>query len=230
VTLEILEKEPSEPDHPYREVLSNLDDREDGTTITQVPAGVLGLSASRAGFRSRELTVKLSPEGRQAVTVPALEPINGILVLHCPVPGARVTVLDEFGEEIVSETVGDAGEPLELEVRVGTSRNVRIMHDEHHPFEQIVNEISEGARTTLKAELQEKDGQVIVSGPAGGLLTFTLKGPEPMVRRSSIEPSGSVKVSLPPGEYTVEMIDGETTESLEVVVSAAKEAQLRFGE
>jgi len=230
VRLEILELEPFDPDHPYREVLENLAALADGMTITRVPAGSLELSVSRQGFRLRKLTVDLPPEGSETVTLPELEPIDAVLIVNCPVPGARVTVLDEFGDEIISMSVGSNGGALELAVRVGTSRNVKITHDEHHPFEQVVEEIAEGARVTLDAELQKKDGGVIVSGPAGGLLTFKPKGSDQVVRRSSIESSGSVKVSLPPGEYVVEMIDGETTESRDVTVSASKEAKVRFSE
>ncbi len=230
VTVAILEIDPFEPDHPYREVIENLADLADGMTIARVPAGLLGLSVSRQGFRPRELTVTLPPEGDETVTLPELEPINGILVVRCPVPGARVTVLDEFGEEIISKSVDSAGSALELEVRVGTSRNVKITHDEHHPFEQVVEEIAEGGRVALDVELVKKDGGVTVTGPANGILTFRLKGSDQVVRRSRIEQSGSVMVSLPPGEYEVEMIDGETTENLEVVVSASKEAKVRFSE
>jgi serine/threonine protein phosphatase PrpC len=226
VNVEILELEPLEPDHSYRELVENL---VSGKSVPRVPAGSIKLTVSREGFLPSDLTVDLSPEGSETVVLEELEPIIGILVVSCSVAGASVTVQDEYGDEIASKLVPEGGGALEIEVRVGKLRSVKVTHAEHHPREQVVS-VGKGERVPLEVELIQMDGSVTVTGPRDALLSFKLKGSDRVVRRSDIGPDGSVTVSLPPGTYTVEMIAGDVTDHREVKVSATTESNVRFNE
>ncbi len=228
VTVKILELEPLEPEHPYQEVVENLDTAEGARIVPRVPAGSLEVTVSRDGFLPHDLTVDLPPEGNRAVVLPKLEPITGVLVVSCQVPGALVTVLDEYGDVIAREPIGADAE-LEIDVRVGKSRIVKVTHDEHHPFEYVVS-MGRGDRASLDVQLVLMDGSVTVTGPKDGLLSFKQEGADKVVRRSDLGPSGSVTLSLPPGTYSVELIAGDTTATRDVEVLATKESKVRFSE
>jgi hypothetical protein len=200
VSVERVNRKSWEP--PYQQIVEFGWSEEQ--VVQGVAAGDLRLAISRDGFRSREIDVRLAPEGKEHVVLPALEPILGVLVVKdCAVPGARVKVTDDDGVVIFEGEIGASG-GIRAEMRIGT-HSLEVSHENYAPHKDEVR-ISENSPLVLeRLTLTGKTGDIVVTGPPGALVKLFVKGHEDVaVDQGVIPPEGPCEMpSKQAGDYVV---------------------------
>jgi hypothetical protein len=190
------------------------------------------ISQSRPGFRSVKKTVTMPPEGgdegRIEVSLPPLEPILGTVQIQLdPIyRDAKITVTDDYGDEVWSGTVPADGR-VEARMRIGTHR----LEIEHPRYEKLTENVTvkEGMNTPFdEIHLSPKPGRLVLTGPPGAWVRFKRDGQ--VKRAERLDEKGTITVEgLAPGEYELVLKgDSGESETRTVTVRSAESVAVRF--
>ena len=229
-TVRIREKVPGKP--PFEFSAEDVGPGE--LQVSSVPAGDLLIDVRRADFTAIEAhPVTLAPgqEGCRVELLP-LEPMNGTLVIEYR-PGAVITVTDENNDPIGESVVVPPAGKVSIPVRQGAKRRVRA---EHASLEPAVREfdIRMGRELSLTLEQVDLRGSIEVTGPPGARLVIRLIGAVELRRRAKLPDTTADGVghhresNLPPGDYEVDMTDGERSETQAVKLLPGGRETVRF--
>jgi hypothetical protein len=189
-----------------------------------IPSGDVEIRAERTGFRPWTQKQALAPAGAVKFEVPALEEIQGRLLVECAENGFKIEVFDDHGDPLAKDEIRN--NEASMKVRVGR-HSVRATKSGFKDRETPV-EVTEGAAAKLTIVAEVTLLQITLLGPPNSEFTLLRKqnNAEPLEVEHGSAAGKSKRLLVPPGNYLVQWsVGGEAQEPFEFPVRVGDKPQ-----